>query len=103
MVSLPRACGLSATGTCSIGVVPASDPAGLLREHAPGRLTLRNLHPEPILPLDPRIDSNAPASPHRADLSLPGQSSSTQVIVQDVTPVLQTTSESLGGLCHLRT
>jgi len=71
MVSLRTAdAGLSARGTCSTDVVPASDPAWLLREHAPGRVTPRNLHPEPIPPLDPRIDSNAPASPHRADLSL---------------------------------
>jgi hypothetical protein len=65
--------GPSAAETCPADDVPAADPAWPLRAHVPGRATPRNLRPEPIPPLDLRIDSNVPASPHRAGPSSPGR------------------------------
>src|ERR1700733_13414817 len=62
---------VSSYRACIVGdAALASGPAWLLRGHAPDRATPRNPRPEPTLPSGLRIDSNVPASPHRADLSL---------------------------------
>jgi hypothetical protein len=63
--------GLSAAETYSTDAALASDPAWLLRGHAPDPARPRNPHPEPIPPSDLRSDSNAPTSQRPVDPSLP--------------------------------
>jgi hypothetical protein len=63
---------LSVVETSSADVARLTDPAWLLRAHAPDLKVPRSLRPEPTLPSDRRIGNSAPTSLHHADPSSSG-------------------------------